>query len=263
MENNEFVIAENYTLPSNGLVYDRKVNPEIKLRSMTVREEMRRMNISSDGTTYKGLADVIDSCLVEKPGISAYDLSVGDFQFLLHKLRIVTFGPDYKVSVTCPYCGRETEVDFNLENLELTTLKDFDYNKEMFLELPYSKKVIELNVITPRILDQISLDVARVERQSRKAGEVVVKNEWTLLFQLIRAIKTVDGVALSETEKETFCNKLVGRDYNAILNRLDELDNLYGLSSAMKIGCEKCGMTINTTFRFTREFYRPSANSKN
>ena len=42
MSDEKYTIAERYTLPSHGLVYNRDVNPEIKLRSMTVRDEMRR-----------------------------------------------------------------------------------------------------------------------------------------------------------------------------------------------------------------------------
>lgn len=263
MENNEFVIAENYTLPSHGLVYDRKINPDVKLRSMTVREEMRRMNPSTDGTSYKTLAEIIDSCLIEKPGISAYDLCLGDFQFLMHKLRIVTFGPEYTVSVRCPNCGKVTTTDYNLENLELIELKEFDYKKEMFIELPYLKKIVELNLTTPRLLDQVALDVERTEKQIRKEGGVCVRDDWNFYFQLVRSIKSVDGIVLSQTEKETFVDKLVGRDYNAILNRLTKIDNMLGLSSTMSITCGNCGFDIDTTFRASGEFFRPQTSSKN
>lgn len=259
MANSEYVIAENYTLPSHGLVYDRKINPDVKLRSMTVREEMRRMNPSTDGTSYKTLAEIIDNCLIEKPGISAYDLCLGDFQFLMHKLRIVTFGSNYSVSVRCPNCGKITSTEYNLEDLELTELTEFDKNKELFIELPYSKKTIELNITTPRLLDQISLDVDRVEKQMRKAGETCIKDDWNFYFQLVRSIKSVDGIVLNQTEKETFVDKLVGRDYNAIINKLAEIDNKVGLSSTMIITCGNCGFDIDTTFRASGEFFRPKA----
>ena len=90
----DYTIAESYTLPSLGKVYDHEINPHIKLRSMTTTEEMKRLSPSD--RPYENLAEIIDDCLIEKPDISAYDLCVGDFQFLLHKLRIVTYGPMYK-----------------------------------------------------------------------------------------------------------------------------------------------------------------------
>ena len=72
--NNKAVIAEHFKLPSNGLLYGNNVNPNVKLRSMTVRDEMKRLGPSNDGYMYRAMAEVLDDCLVEKPGISTYDM---------------------------------------------------------------------------------------------------------------------------------------------------------------------------------------------
>lgn len=172
MENN-YTIAERYTLPSHGLLYDSDINSDIKLRSMTVRDEMKRMAPSNDGTIYRVLAEVIDDCLIEKPGISSYDMCIGDFQFLMHKLRIVTYGPEYKISCKCPNCGNYDEYVVNLEDLSLDELKDFDKDKYLRLELPSSKKIVELNYNTPRILDSIEKEVDRVAKQYKKQNKVM------------------------------------------------------------------------------------------
>ena len=42
--NTNYTIAEGYRLPSEGLIYDVAVNPEIELRSMSARDEMKRLN---------------------------------------------------------------------------------------------------------------------------------------------------------------------------------------------------------------------------
>ena len=72
-----------------------KVNPNIKIRSMTTEEEMKRLGYTEQ--PYKMLSEIIDDCLVDKPGISTYDMCLGDYEFLLHKLRVVTYGSDYKI----------------------------------------------------------------------------------------------------------------------------------------------------------------------
>lgn len=59
-----YTIAESYVLPSKGLIYDKEVNPKIKLRSMTTEEEMRRLSPSD--TPYKTMCDIIESCMLEK-----------------------------------------------------------------------------------------------------------------------------------------------------------------------------------------------------
>ena len=260
MENN-YTIAERYTLPSHGLLYDSDINPDIKLRSMTVRDEMKRMAPSNDGTVYRVLAEVIDDCLVEKPGISSYDMCIGDFQFLMHKLRIVTYGPEYRISCKCPNCGNYDEYVVNLEDLSLDELKDFDKDKYLKLELPASKKIVELNYNTPRILDNIEKEVDRVAKQYKKQNKVMSDVDWHLLYQLVYAIKTVDGQKLSVTQKETFCNNLVGRDYNAIINALDKLDQKVGLGLMFEVKCNQCGLNMSVPFRLTSEFFRPSSDN--
>lgn len=260
MENN-YTIAERYTLPSHGLLYDSDINPDIKLRSMTVRDEMKRMAPANDGTIYRVLAEVIDDCLVEKPGISSYDMCIGDFQFLMHKLRIVTYGPEYKISCKCPNCGNYDDYIVNLEDLSLDELKDFDKDKYLKIELPASKKIVELNYNTPRILDNIEKEVDRVAKQYKKQNKVMSDVDWHLLYQLVYAIKTVDGQKLSVTQKETFCNNLVGRDYNAIINALDKLDQKVGLGLMFEVKCNQCGLNMSVPFRLTSEFFRPSSDN--
>lgn len=256
---NNYTIAERYTLPSHGLLYEGDINPDIKIRSMTVRDEMKRMAPANDGTIYRVLAEVIDNCLIEKPGISCYDMCIGDFQFLMHKLRIVTYGPEYKISCKCPNCGNYDDYIVNLEDLSLDELKDFDKDKYLKLELPASKKVIELNYNTPRILDNIEKEVDRVAKQYRKQNKIMSDVDWHLLYQLVYAIKTVDGQKLSIVQKETFCNNLVGRDYNAIINALDKLDQKVGLGLMFEVKCNQCGLNMSVPFRLTNEFFRPSS----
>lgn len=261
MSNQEYTIAERYTLPSRGLLYDQDINPEVKIRSMTVRDEMKRLAPVTDGTVYRNMAEIIDSCLVEKPGISSYDMCLGDYQFLLHKLRIVSYGPDYKIECRCPMCNDYDEHVINLEDLKLNELKDFDKKEQLTLTLPVSKKVIELNITTPRMLDNIQKEVNRVAKQYKKENKTMSEIDWHLLYQLVYSIKTVDGVKLNISDKETFCNKLVARDYNAIINKLDKLDEKVGLGATLEVHCNNCGFDITTSFRITSEFFRPTTDN--
>lgn len=262
--NDKYTISEHFTLPSHGLVYEETVNPEITLRSMTVREEMRRLAPSSDGSVYRNMAEIIDSCLVgEKPGISCYDMCIGDYQFLMHKLRIVSFGNEYKIEVRCPLCGERDEYVVNLEDLELIELTEFDKKEWLKLKLPVCGKVVELNITTPRLLDDIEKEVTRVRKQYKKQNKDMSDIDWHLLYQLVYAIKTVDGIKLSMAQKETFCDSLVAKDYNSIINRLKELDDKVGLGANLDLTCKGCGFEMSTPFRVTSEFYQPTRINKN
>ena len=139
---NDYTIANEYTLPSGGLVYGKEINPRFKLRSMTTAEEMKRLNHSD--RPYKAMAEIIDDCLVEDIGISAYDLCVADYQFMLLKLRIVTYGPNYKFDSTCPYCGTVNKSTLNLDTLPVAPFDKDEYEKYMEFDLPSTGKRIKL-----------------------------------------------------------------------------------------------------------------------
>lgn len=42
----DYIISEEYTLPSHGKIYSKPVKEVVKLRSMTTNEEMKRLSPS-------------------------------------------------------------------------------------------------------------------------------------------------------------------------------------------------------------------------
>lgn len=255
-KNNTYTIAERYELPSKGLVYNAKINTSVRLRSMTVRDEMRRCGASTDGTTHKKVAELLDSCIVDELGMSSYDLCINDFQYLLHKLNIVSNGSIVPFDYICPICKNHCHCEYDLNDMKETQLEEFNYQKEMFIELPYSKRKIELCLPTPRILDLIDKDIKRIEQRLAQAEEPMDKDDWKILYQLVYAIKSVDDISLSYSEKVTFCGKLVGQDYKAIFNRLNEIANKFGVSIYATPICEHCKTEIKIPFSSTSVFYQ-------
>ena len=85
-------IIEEYKLPSHGKVYSKEINPEGTISSMTTEDEMKKLAPSDK--QYKVMSDVIEGCMTEKPAIHVYDMCMGDYVYLLHKLRVVTYGKD-------------------------------------------------------------------------------------------------------------------------------------------------------------------------
>ena len=246
-----YSIAESYTLPSKGKVYDKDVNPEIKLRSMTTLEEMKRL--SKSDRPYKNMSEIIDDCLVENPGISAYDMCIGDYQFLLHKLRIVTYGPEYNLASVCPYCGAKETGTVNLENLAVLEYSDNISNLIEFI-LPKSEKVVKLKIQTPRILDDITVKAKEANRKSKSSGD------FSYLITLESLIQEVDGKKLNPLERENFVRTLDMMDANTILQYAEKLNNSIGLDTKIETDCENCGLTYKNSFRITSEFFGPRIN---
>ena len=248
----DYTIANEFTLPSLGKVYKREINPHVKLRSMTTAEEMKRLNHSDKA--YKQLAEIIDDCTLNDIGISSYDMCVADYQFLMHRLRLVTYGPEYRMVAKCPFCYMENEYVIDLEN-DLN-LKEFD--QEIFdscseFILPASKHKIKLHMQSPRDID----DVAAMAKDRKKKA---AKNSGdpAFLLTLSNLIEKIDDKNYEEFEKEPFLQKLPMRDTNYILKAAQKLNSAFGLESDVTHTCTLCNSDYISTFRITSEFFGPS-----
>ena len=245
----EYTIAEEYELPSKGKVYSKEVNPKVKLRSMTTEEEMKRLGHSP--YVYKMFSEMIDDCLVEKPGILTYDMCVGDYQYLLYKLRIVTYGPEYIVQTICNSCGEINTVTIDLDKLK-TNAYDESLLKLMEFELPVSKKIVKLKLQTPRMLDEV--EKATKEQNSKSSDNI----ESAVLYNVMALIDTVDGVPYDDVKKETFVRHLPMRDTNVILQKSKKLITKLGLDTIITHTCEHCKQDYQFALPITGEFFGPS-----
>lgn len=246
----DYSIAENYTLPSLGKIYSVDVNPYVKIRSMTTQEEMKRL-APSDGA-YKNICEIIDDCLVEKPGISSYDMHLGDYQFLLHKMRTVTYGPDYEVNSACPYCGSINKATISLEDIQT-----FEYDEEKIksyfeFELPKSKRKIKLRMQTPRILDEIQ---ERAKELKRKSPNFV--GDPAFLISIEMMIAEIDGVKPNPLKLTDFVKQLPMMDTNYIVKHCQKINESIGLDTLLDNTCDVCGLDYQNRFRTDSKFFGP------
>lgn len=245
----EYTVAETYTLPSKGKIYNSVV-PDVKLRAMSTMDEMKRLSPSD--TPYKSMSEIIDDCIVDDIGISSYDLCVGDYLFLMHRLRVVTYGSNYKLVSECPYCGCENTDTINLLDIPIKEYSE-EVEKYRFFTLPSSKKEVLLKFQTPRMIDSVQ---SRVKEIRKKAGNEFV--DPTLPLSIAYMISEIDGVHHDFPKVEAWVKSLSMADTNTILNYADKLNQSIGLDLVLQNECEVCGLTFATTFRTTSEFFRPS-----
>ena len=251
MENQNYTIAEDYELPSKGQIYPVPFDGKVKLRSMTVAEEMKRLN---QGKSLNAtLCEIIDDCLITKLPLSSYDLAAPDYEYLLHKLRVVTYGPDYKMLVGCPHCGKQQEYTANLDELKLKEFNVEEYKNNLTFKLPVCKKEIKLKIPTPRLQDTIQDKTENFNKEAKNFdGDI------SPLFTLETVIDSVDGSKMSYIELQELIKHMSAADYNYIIQKLEKVNNAFGLNKKIDLKCNKCGGSFSTFFRFTSEFFRPT-----
>lgn len=246
-----YSIAEEYTLPSLGKVYAQKINPVVKLRSMTTEEEMKRLAPSD--RQYKNLCEIIDDCMIEPIGISSYDMCVADYQFLLHKLRVVTYGSEYKTMSSCPFCNSLNENSMNLNELEVKECSLEEIEKYTEFDLPKTGKRVRITLQTPRMID----DIAARNKELKKKTKGAFRDS-TLIFTLASLISTVDGQYLDPVKKEDFVRALPMMDTNYIMKYAQKLVESFGIDPTIWLTCDMCGLDYTSHFRISGEFFGPS-----
>ena len=246
-----YTIGEGMELPSKGKIYDVKVDSHVELRSMTARDEMKRLSPST--ARFKVLADIIEGCMIEKPAIHVYDMALGDYEYLLHRLRIVTYGDEYKIAVKCSNCGEIVETTAHLEELKVTEFDEAKFEELKTIKLPKSGDTVTIKFQTPRVLDEMEAEIKDLKRKF-KTAEI----SFDLLVLLKSVINTVNGERLSSAQLENYINKLPALDMNKLVNAVDELNALVGIENDLTVLCPKCGGEVLTYFRFGPEFFRPS-----
>lgn len=248
-----YTISESFRLPSKGRLYSGC--PErLTLRSMTTEEEMRRL--SPTETPYKTLCDVIDACIVEDIPLSTYDMCLGDYQFLLYRLRTVTYGNDYLNGTPCPFCGKYNVDHINLDELTVNELSDDDRIEDLLhVSLPRSKKEITLIPRTPRIMDDIEQDKAGFEKRAPEN-----KSDTSILFKLKHSIKLVDNQHYDSMKLENFIRRLPAMDMNVLDQAISKIDLKVGINPALVVKCKnpECGLEYGSSFRISPEFFRPT-----
>ena len=210
MNQKDYTINQTFTLPSGGRVYNELVGPDITLRSMTTQEEMKRLSHSD--SPYKNICEIIDDCIVSNCSISSRDMCLADYRFLLYMLRVVTYGNNYKLSTTCPYCGCG-----NVDTIDLTKLPMKEYDEKevsscLSFELPMTKSKVEIYLQTPRMIDTAQYNA---KEYRKKTGQNI---DYTTVFTIQELLKSIDGDPVNPVKITDWVKNLPMADTNMILN---------------------------------------------
>lgn len=238
--------TEVIDLPSKGKFYPEGhplKSGQIELKYMTAKEEdiLTSTNLIQKGIV---LDKLIDSLIVTK-GVTHEDLLLGDLNAVMVASRILGYGKDYPINVTCPKCGTSVEHSVDLTQIETKEIDD----KELSFVLPISKKTITVRLLTRKIEKQI-----QAELESLKKIGLQVEPEATTRLRFI--VSKVDGATDAKTIRETVDNMLVAdtralREFYKSVTPDVKFDTTYT--------CQGCDMTSTLPFSIGLNFFWPDA----
>ena len=185
MNENRFP-TETINLPSQGKFYPKDSpfrSGTVELKYMTAKEEdiLTSTNLIRSGMVFDKL---LESLMV---GASPNNLLMGDINAALLATRVLAYGKDYVVNITCENCNVVTESNIDLSQFEEKPLKTFpNENGEFELTLP-SGLTVTLKLLTRG--EELKVD-REVESINKKLGDAV-NREWSTRLRYI--ITSING----------------------------------------------------------------------
>lgn len=246
-------VTETYKLPSRGLLYgkDGEEFPEdVVIRSMTTFEE--KMRLGNQGF-WKTMCSILDSVIVSPEGFESKHATLFDFYFLMYKMRVVSYGPTYKVQVTCPHCGKQVTIPVDLDTLEVSYLDESVKEPFKIGPLPRSKDVVECRFM--RVIDSINNE-KKVKDTLSKSPDYVGSPE--RIFNLVSKIVSVNGEAKSPIEMQMYVEEMQAIDSVYLDQAYSKIVNKVGMKTLCSEVCPSCGDPLEFDLPFNSEFFRPT-----
>lgn len=247
MADSRVAMQSTYSIPGYAL-YGKSFENSFTLRPMTTMEE--KLRVSSPG--FETIAQIIQKCLIS-PEVDVKKLKMFDVQFLMYKMRIVTYGEGYKLSGKCPHCGGQIDTEIDLDALKVREVPEGFKEPFEIGPLPVSKDVLQCKIFTL----QDYLDILRESKEKlEKFPEM--KEDPSFIIELSKRILTVNGKTLVPFQMVKYLEELHARDYQYFDSKYLEKANSFGLDLNVEMECGHCNKKIAYPLPMTSEFFRPT-----
>lgn len=237
------------TLPTNGNLYGDGGPEEIILRSMTTQEEKMLYGSTSGDDR---LRRIIKACVVSPKDLDLNSLVFEDYHFLLMKLRIHTYGSEYKIEPICPHCNHSMKMTVNLDDFPVDILPD-DFEEPIKMTLPMSKDVIECKLLRLKDSNNAMNQARKVTRDST----VATPEEVAFMYRIAKQIVSVNGEEYDFGHMVQYVQDMHARDSAFMRWTINQIK--LGYDTTIEIDeCPNCGEYYEVTLPMTGEFFRPS-----
>lgn len=247
-------ITQEFILPSRGLLNPEIPEGKIVQRCMMVSDQ----KFLASSTTSNKDTEILNRTVISPEGFDVGKLSIADTLFLMFKLRILSYGDDYKYRTICPECGNKITVEINLAELESIDLSE-DYEKKLKVKLPRKGDTVTVRLVTNSISDNVGKEIKRARQKNSDI------NEFTII--LSSQISSITLQKPDEDGNREITDVLDIRDYVETLTDLDAtaieaaINSVrYGIVPTIHKECPECHSETELDIMFDRDFFRPKFN---
>ena len=237
-------LERTYKVPSAGLFGGPT---EVTLRPMTTKEE--KIIYTSRDMSF--IEKIVKSCIVEPKNVDIDLLHPNDITYLLYMIRELTFGPNYKKKMQCPYCGlrQDIEIDITEMTYEILDLESLD--EKLNVKLPVCGDTIQLKLLSQGDFNHIDEYIKRLVRQNKLEDPEGYK----YVYRFAKMIKTINGEEKEDIKEViSYVDNLNMRDFGAIKDVLQDIP--IGINTLNIRKCRNCGEEVEVFGAAVPEFFR-------
>ena len=236
------------TLPIGFVDHDGNAQRNVVLRKMTGREEAILADRRNQRNGGKLVTELLYSCIVRygdtpKNGQGTVaGMYSADRNYLLLRLRSITFGPELQARYTCPSCGEALQVTEDLDELPVRAMGEGDSAEEIVVELEdgYVDRDGQVHTaLTLRLPTGVDEEaVAAQMRQNASLGKNAL---------LARCLKTLGDIPRHRIE--ALGTRMLSDLTMSDRRRIDRAINQAapGVDLVREIECPGCGDVFKTT----------------
>lgn len=237
-------LERTYKVPSAGLFGGPT---EVTLRPMTTKEE--KIIYTSRDMSF--IEKIVKSCIVEPKNVDIDLLHPNDITYLLYMIRELTFGPNYKQKMQCPYCGlrQDIEIDITEMTYEILDLESLD--EKLNVKLPVCGDTVQLKLLSQGDFNHIDEYIKRLVRQNKLEDPEGYK----YVYRFAKMIKTINGEEKEDIKEViSYIDNLNMRDFGAIKEVLQDIP--IGINTLNIRKCRNCGEEVEVFGAAVPEFFR-------
>lgn len=239
-------------LPSNFLFYQFK---ELYASMVTAKQQSRFTRAAREGSLRLTI-DTVSTCL---NGVSAYDLTVPDFFYVMYWLRLASYtsfdfhhvsvcnNPEHLAAVQSGKKERDT-----LKTI--TTIKQTNLKETVLEKLPVVPQVVQDSGLQVQV--QRMRDVADVEAYLESLPEDQREDQQMLALLACYIHPTQHNPRWGAGEQPmTFAERVQIAEtlpvdlVRALQNEWEEAANSYGVEESITVKCKDCGANVRTEIR--------------
>lgn len=218
-------------LPSRGKAYIESTG-SVDIRPFTYEDERSLRSLRNAKDADNAISTLVKNCM---RGLDYESMTVEDKNYILFKLREISYGDDYIIEAQCQSCSAKNRLSVKISQVGVTYAPD-DYKEPFSVTLPDSQQ--EVVFVTPRCQHEHFLgDMADF-----------TDNMWQLMASV--------GEYKDERIKKEFLKATTVRDVSFLREAI--LKERYGMKKQMSYECAGCGEVNESIIPFNESFFSAS-----